>query len=258
MTVKRGDPLAIRASDWNAMLGLASSAKLRQAVQLSPGSAFSAGSGVVVPVRNATGATVSRYHAMALGAPLFTPTDNAQTFLNQLGFIGETPSATYLGRFAIAQETIANGKIGACLVSGLTAARITVGHADHNRADVDTAGGATLVSHVYGAAEILWKEAGTGAKWALVRVGIGLGAKENCWATFDDDFTTGNQTVAGTIQNQWGAGIDHGDTAIVLYNHPTDVSGTYIFSGSAGGWCTAQWRGTSNEWNIIIPQCPEP
>lgn len=91
-----------------------------------------------------------------------------------------------------------------------------------------------------------------GDYWVLYTPGL----KQNCWATFDADFTTGNATVDGTIRNQWGSGVDHTVTDIVLYNHPTDVAGTYIFSGSTGGYCTAQWRGVSNLWNIIIPQCP--
>lgn len=171
MTVKRGDPLVIKASDWNAMLGLAGSAKLRQSVQLQSRSTFSGASGVVVPVKNATGSTVSRYHAIGIGSPLFEHSDNAQTFLNQLSFSGAATSSSYLGRFAVAQETIPDGKIGACLIDGITAAEITVGHATHDRVDVDTEGGSKLVSGYYGAGEILYKESGTGTKWALIRVG---------------------------------------------------------------------------------------
>lgn len=171
MSVKRGDPLAIKASDWNALLGLAGSEKLRQSVQLQSRSTFSGASGVVVPVKNGTGSTVNRYSAMGIGAPLFEHSDNAQTFLNQLAFNGETASSSYLGKFAVAQETIPNGKIGSCLIDGLTVAEITVGDTTHDRVDVDTAGGSKLVSQYYGAGEILYKEPGTGTKWALIRVG---------------------------------------------------------------------------------------
>lgn len=182
MSVKRGDPLVIKASDWNALLGLAGSAKLRQSVQLQSRSTFSGASGVVVPVKNNTGSDVSRFHAMGIGAPLFEHSDNAQTFLNQLAFNGETASSSYLGRFAVAQETIPDGKIGACLIDGLTVAQITVGHTTHDRVDMDTAGGSKLVSQYYGAGEILYKETGTGTKWALIRVGSFVAPKRRAVA----------------------------------------------------------------------------
>lgn len=215
MSVKRGDPLVIKASDWNALLSVADAAKLQQVGQLRESSTFSGASGVVVPVKNATGSTVSRYHAMGIGTPLFDHSDNAQTFLNQLGFSGAATSSSYLGRFAVAQETIANGKIGACLVNGITAAQITVNHADHDRVDVDTAGGAKLVSQFYGAGEIIYKESGTGTKWALIRVGNFVEAELQAIA--DEDISVngtgdvrvqrnGSDSETVTAQLSWMAG----------------------------------------------------
>src|SRR5690606_34702616 len=42
----------------------------------------------------------------------------------------------------------------------------------HQRADV-VADSTVLVSGYHGAAEIIWKEEGTGEKWALVKIGLG-------------------------------------------------------------------------------------
>jgi hypothetical protein len=126
---------------------------------------------VIVPVKNSTGSDASRFHAAAISAPLYTHSDNADTFFNQLVLNGIAATSSYFGRWAVFQEATPTNKIGRALIQGLTVAEITVNHADHDRVDVDTAGGSKLVSQFYGAGEILWKESGTGTKWAIVRVG---------------------------------------------------------------------------------------
>lgn len=170
MAVSKGEPLRIRADDWNTLLEVASAQRGAAASIISVSQVPSA-SGVVVPVKNGTGSTLSRYHAVGIGAPLFTPTDNLQSFKNQLAFNAATMSAAYFGSWAVLQETIDDGKIGMAMVSGVTVAEITVNHADHDRVAVDTAGGTKLVSQFYGAGKILYKESGTGTKWAVIRIG---------------------------------------------------------------------------------------
>jgi hypothetical protein len=164
-----GDPLRIAAADWNACLDAAASNRLRQTGirdQRSNGVG-----GVLFTVKNSTGADLARFHALGIGDPLFSPTDNADTFKNQFAFDGADMAAGYFGKFAVAQEAIPADGYGLALVSGLTVAEITVGHETHDRADVDPAGGARLLSAYYGAAEIVWKETGTGTKWAVLRIG---------------------------------------------------------------------------------------
>jgi len=168
--VAPGDQLAIRAADWNVLLEVADAWRQNQVLRTAGSSGITKTAGVVVPVKNGTGSTVDRYHAMGLGDPLFTYADNAQTFKNQLAFDGETMSSSYLGKFCVAQETIANGKIGLCMVQGVTPAEITVGDADDTHVDVDTAGGSKLVSCLAGGAQIIHKPSGTGTKWAIVRI----------------------------------------------------------------------------------------
>jgi len=168
--VNPGDPLKLPATEWNTMLDVAGDYRLGRLG--GGGSAGVPGYGsVILPVKNNTGSALARYHALALGDPLFTHATSAQAFLNQLAFNGETMAASYFGKFAVATEAIANGKIGRAVLQGITVAQITVTHADNDRVDIDPAGGSQLVSAFYGAGEILYKEAGTGTKWAIIRVG---------------------------------------------------------------------------------------
>lgn len=169
--VQPGDPLRIAASDWNTLLGVADAARVNELVFGSGKSTFPLYQGVIVPVKNNTGAVVARYHAAAIGAPVVPPGDNEQEFLNRLAFIGEDMSASYFGRFAVFQETTDVNRMGLAMIEGVTVAEITVNNEDHDRVDVDTAGGSKLVSQYYGAGEILYKESGTGTKLAVIRIG---------------------------------------------------------------------------------------
>lgn len=175
--VRPGDPLKIAASDWNTLLGVAESARRGQLPSLQPPGYTTTAAGVIIPVKNSTGSDVSRFHAAAIDAPLYTHSDNADTFFNQLVLNGIAPTSSYFGRWAVFQEATPTSKIGRALIQGLTVAEITVGHADHDRVDIDTAGGAKLVSQFYGAGEILWKESATGTKWAIIRVGAFVSPK---------------------------------------------------------------------------------
>lgn len=197
-----GEPLRIAARDWNTLVDVAEVARTQGVQHTLPGSFKASSTGVIVPCRNNTGASVPRFHAVGLGAPLFTYADNAQTFLNQLGFIGEDLGSSYLGRWAVVQETLPDGKIGSAMLSGITAAQITVAHADHPRVDIDTAGtpGTQLVSSFYGAGEILYKESGTGSKWAVIRIGSFVTSE--LLATADEDIAVGD---AGDVVVKWAS-----------------------------------------------------
>lgn len=114
---------------------------------------------------------VERFGIVAIGEPVISPTDNYDHFASRIFHNGAVPSSTDTGRFAVAQEPLGYGQIGLALVSGVTPVKVEVVDESHVFADV-TAGDVTkLTSGTTGAAHILWKESGTGEKWAVVRIG---------------------------------------------------------------------------------------
>lgn len=244
MKVNPGDPLRIQATDWNTLLDVAEQARLTSLLTASGAARMSLRNGIVVPVKNNTGATLSRYHAAGIGAPLFTHADNADTFLNQLGFNGQDAAATYLGKFAVMQETTPDQKIGRGLLQGITVAEITVNHADHDRVDVDTSGGAKLVSQFYGAGEIVYKESGTGTKWAIIRVGAFVAPIMKAIA--GGTITAGS---SGSVTIQINGSDSQSVTAHLDWMHNSiDVSADdelliYFFKDA-------------NKWVIIGAECP--
>jgi hypothetical protein len=258
MTVRPGDPLKIAARDWNVLEGVAERARRNQ-LGIAAASSFTGGpAGAVVPIKNATGSTVSRYHAVGLGDPLVFYTDNAQTFLNEFAFSGETMSSSYAGQYAIMQETVANGKIGMGLIDGVSVAAINVGDAGDTTVDADPSGGTRLISGTTGGGQILYKESGTGDKWAIVRAGINVAEstkKQYCRFTLDAALATTDANKAATIQSQWGTGTDH-STSITVNNLLTHTAGTYVFEGDSGDAGIAIYSGSGSTWYIIQMECP--
>jgi hypothetical protein len=113
--------------------------------------------------------------------------DNPTEFLGRPLFSGATPTALFVGLFAVTVEPIKSGDIGRAVASGVTPVKVDVVDEGHPAADVHVGQTATLKSAPSGAAQILYKGSGTGIKWALVRLmqrGLPRGAYDNevpCW-----------------------------------------------------------------------------
>lgn len=165
-----GQELTISADAYNAFVDAANAAKGNRSLGQSGIGTLARGG--LVKVKNATAAALGRFAPVGLNGVAITPGGSLQNFQNTPIFIAAAPgSSTYLGKWAVLQEPLAADLIGDAVVSGLTVAQITVNHAAHDRVDVSTSGGSSLVSSFYGAGEILYAESGTGSKWALIRLG---------------------------------------------------------------------------------------
>ena len=173
--VRPGDPLKIPAAGYNAMVDAA-----RAEQQRRHGIDRSAKPGFVEPamvlVKNNSGADRDRFDILGIDGPIFTPTDNLDSFKNDRAVKGITPTtADHTGNFVILLEPLKAGKIGSAVASGVCVVKVNVTDTDHEYADVANAQAAYMASGHSGAARILWAESGTGQKWALVRIGAGGG-----------------------------------------------------------------------------------
>ncbi|MCC5829380.1 MAG: hypothetical protein JJU36_08030 [Phycisphaeraceae bacterium] len=169
--VQTGQKLRIPAAAYNAFVDVVADLKQRQRSIHQDPSATVRHSGIVL-VSNASGAARERFDALAVTGPVFTPTDNLDSFRNRVALRGGlAQSADDAGRFVILLEPLAPGAIGMAMAVGICPARVQVSDAEHRYADVDDSGDGLLHSAELGAAHILWKEAGTGTRWAIVRIG---------------------------------------------------------------------------------------
>lgn len=163
--VARGDKLRIPADAWNA---IADAVNARQAINAgADGRNLNAD---VVLVRNDSGGDCERYDILGLDDVAISPTDNLAAFCEQIAFSGVTPvHATHANRIAVLQEPVASGAVGKAVVSRPTAVLINVTVEHDWTAGVDDADASRLTSG--GQIPILWKESGTGEKWAIVDLG---------------------------------------------------------------------------------------
>jgi len=168
--VASGEPLRISARAWNAMLEAAGLAKRtrdrdRDASRRMP----QAG---IVPISNVTGSDRERGQVLGLTAPLITPSDDEDGFLERITFSGSQPFANlHTGRYAILMEPIPAGEIGLGCIDGVCAAKLNVIATTDIYAELVDDEPRYLQSGPAGSARILWIPASEGEQWAIIRIG---------------------------------------------------------------------------------------
>lgn len=162
---------------WNAFLGLLPP-HLRPSGTAKTRGRFDRNlyAGSLVMVKNA-GSDLSKFGVLGVTTTtIIDPATSADTldgFQQRPTFEGNTPSlASHLGKFVVAVDPIPSGGYGLCVISGIVIVQVDILDADHRYADVKDADAAKLQSRSMGAARIMWKESGTGTKWAIVNIGV--------------------------------------------------------------------------------------
>ncbi len=164
-----GQPLEIPAATWNAMLDAARAHVDQQHDQSVQDNAWFR-SGDLIKVRNQSGQDLDRFAVLGLQSPIIQPADKLREFKNQVAINGVLPAGESFGRFCILLDPLKNDKIGRAWVSGVCPVQIEVEQDWHRYADISPGSASELKSKPDGGAEILWREPGTGVKWAVVRL----------------------------------------------------------------------------------------
>ena len=185
--VNSGDPLKIPATAYNAFVEAALAH--RQSQQnvmggMKPGLPSNALN--LVKVRNDSGADVPQYGILGIGGSVFDPAtvglDQWKTELVLSG-VAVSDSDHGGGRFVICAQYIKAGMIGLCWAGGVCPASINVIREADTFATVDQTSPAALKSALSGSCYILWKQAGTGVKYGVVRFGIVVSSMECFYLT---------------------------------------------------------------------------
>ena len=135
------------------------------------GGAGSAPRGTVY-VQNNSGTLVERFGVLGVDGVVVDHATNDAEFLNRVMLDGNEPAIeTHRGNFVVCLEPIDDGKVGRCAVVGLVQVQVDVVNELDEYADIKDADLAKLQSSAAGSARIIWKETGTGTKWALVAMG---------------------------------------------------------------------------------------
>ncbi|HOQ06090.1 MAG TPA: hypothetical protein PKY88_12855 [Anaerohalosphaeraceae bacterium] len=183
--VKPGDKLQIPAAVYNAFVDAALDFRSRQHNVQTPTGGWTASE--KVKIKNNSGTDAARFQVLGIDGVLFDPQDALQTFQQEVVLLGNTPLLARHagGRFVICASPIPNGTIGTGWGSGICPVQVNVTDESHGYADVADGQAAYLASAESGPCTILWKESGTGIKWAVVRFGGSGGDKPECFLLTD-------------------------------------------------------------------------
>jgi hypothetical protein len=166
--VQPGQRMQIPAEAYNAFIDAAQAHKSRRH-DLEQGTGLALPQPGLIKIRNATGDDCERYAILALNSPLIAPANNLAQFKNQVAFNGTLPvNPVSSARYAILAEPLSTGAIGRALLASPTPVRLQVISSAHQYASPVHLEAQFLRSDQTGLYRILWKESGTGLKWAVV------------------------------------------------------------------------------------------
>ena len=200
-----GEPLRIPAPTYNTFIDAANDFLARRHNIAVPRPAEN--DSELVLVQNASGSDVDRFGVLGISDIVISPTDNPTGFGNQVALVGVTPDADdHEGRFVIVAAPIADGRIGLARVHGVSWVQVDVTDAGHQYAEVKDGDATMLASGETGSAQILWKESGTGTKWAVVRFPF-RAAAVNLYERFFDDNSIDDSLTSLSSSNPDATGL---------------------------------------------------
>lgn len=126
----------------------------------------------MVRVKNASGVKRNRFDVLGISDSLLDPAEVPSLFKSQIKLTGVTPDASdHTGKFVILAQAIDANAVGWAWISGICVAHVDFDSEAQEYADIKDGDAGLLAGAGSGAAQVLWKESGTGPKWAVVRLG---------------------------------------------------------------------------------------
>lgn len=213
-----------------------------------------------VIVKNDSGSNLGQFAVLGIDDPVYSPDGMEVVFEERVRLEGVVPDEdVHRGRFVVLLEPANDGKDALAVVSGVVQVHVSVSDEAHEFADMVDGEMAHLKSGIEGAAQILWKETGTGVKWAVVRIGnlcydvlfparIGVAtpAGDNRWTYA---FVEVEKTVAG--YDGWTT-LSGGRTGTV-YNSIEDMNSDAGVQGNGVDLANLD----TAEYTFTIQPCPE-
>jgi hypothetical protein len=178
MTLKKvasGQSFRPRADDWNAFVDAAMDYRQRQN-SFGARSMLSTYRQGIVLVRNKSGADQNQFSTLWIDDLAIRPDDpdSEQRFRTRAPvfdvklFADIAAANRHECRYVVLQEPLKDGKVGHAMLFGVTPVKLDVTVDAHDYADPNPTLTAKQRSGWQGSCRILWKQAGTGEKWAVV------------------------------------------------------------------------------------------
>jgi hypothetical protein len=167
----------------------------------------------IVRIRNDSGSAVERFGILGIEGSVFDPGNDLDAFRGAKVLTGDVPATdSHAGKFVVTLEPIADGDVGLAMAAGVTQVKMNVTVETAIYADVEDGNPDALATATSGGATILWKESGTGEKWAVVRIDstmpgsrlpVQLQYKELINDTPDTSFVPGQFTAQNNGSFAW-------------------------------------------------------
>lgn len=204
----------------------------------------------LVLAKNTTGATLDRYSIVKFGAIQTDPalSDAAKaSFLSRPILTASQPDGGEVS-WGVAVDPMAANAIGRIAIGGVVPVKISVSSATHKYAKTQQYGTSQLVSGgaTEGAATILWKESGTGTKWALIRLGSGGSPMRLCKTTF-----AFNKGTLATL-DVWETGTPPNETRT---SSEAIVDVVNKFANIAAGKFVSVAMHGNGRWYVVAAEC---
>lgn len=236
---------ALKADTWNAFIDAAIDTKKRAAGRERHISAGRERPANTVLVQNTTGGDLEALSVVSPSAPITTPTELLEEFQSRSGWTVVTPASSHFGLFFVTAESIPNNEIGLAYCSGVVPILTEQPHAILLRADIDAGTATKLECCLNGSAQVIYREAGAGDRWAAVRLGLPV-----------DIVAVGKTNAPHVVNTQgqisiWQNGSDTG----------YDLEGVWLdwMHGSenisSGKQVQVQWFSAERRWRITAAEC---
>jgi hypothetical protein len=244
--IHAGDTIeAISARAWNALV---SDLENRQLPSLPFDFSTAPGSRTAIYIKNIAPSTIPSFGVLGIEGPLYTPSAsaNALTFFQRHPVLrGTIPAASvHRSKFVIPHKPIKAGQIGRAYIQGLIPVKLQIVSANHTHADVEDGNTLRLRSGYVGAAEIVWKESGTGVKNALIRYPV------LDWAVIYGKME--EEILPGETKNMrvWRQGTSTADI------EPVKLAWTHGNQKiSVNKQVVAEWKRDDQCWSIARAEC---
>lgn len=215
-----GDPLSIKAAEYNAFIDAALRNQPGQPTDRT-GADESAGSNARtngVMVKNNSGGSLAIGDPVVVTGFYLDPANNLPQFKKTQVLTVDSYS-TGSGPFMVMVTPAADGKVGRAISSGPCALNIDIVDVDHEYAIPTSSGYKSCNS---GPIDILWAPASTGNQWCSAHIGTKDGSIRFAKLTADWNDST---TVTGNpCMDESGAGVDVSTTITLYIWSPTTMS----------------------------------
>jgi len=222
-------------------------------------------------VRNDSGEDLKRFSVLGIDQNYvqYNPASRLELFKGEPFFVEIVPQdPTHRGKFVVLLDDVPDGDTGRAAAAGVVQVQIEITDGRIESADVTHNSCVKLTEDPEGGARILWQEAGTGTKWAIIRFAV---PTMTVWKfELDEDLPQWDWAPGGTYtprdawKKDWSANANSGKGGYVVncassFKVADCALGGFFGKKGANGWARLRRNETDEGFIGVIRglNCPD-